>query len=170
MAGSMQPSQPEENVKAGDRLPPLEQACSRLKAAGLRVTKPRRSLLAALLAEGEPATIGELHDAVGVSRCDQVTLYRSLAAFAEIGLVRRTLFPDRVSRYEFDQGQAERYRVVSAEPQRSATLDEPVETQLRRAVEAAEAQLKARGYTGVTHRVEFFGTAPADEGEKRLAP
>jgi len=158
----MQASQPEENVKAGGSPPPLDQACARLKAAGLRVTKPRRALLAALLAQGEPATISELHGAIGLNRCDPVTLYRSLAAFAEIGLVRRMLFPDRVGRYAYDLGQAERYRVVCSRTQRSAALDEPVETELRRAVLAAEEQLKARGYTGVTHRVEFYASSLAE--------
>jgi len=151
----MQASQPEENVKAGGSPPPLDQACARLKAAGLRVTKPRRALLAALLAQGEPATISELHGAIGLNRCDPVTLYRSLAAFAEIGLVRRMLFA-------YDLGQAERYRVVCSRTQRSAALDEPVETELRRAVLAAEEQLKARGYTGVTHRVEFYASSLAE--------
>jgi len=166
----MQPSQPEENVKAGGSPPPLEAACSRLKAAGLRVTQPRRALLAALLARGGPASIGELHAAVGSARCDVVTLYRCLAAFAEIGLVRRTLYLDRVGRYEIALGEAEHYRVVCPQTQQTSALEEAAEQELRRAVRAAEEQLKARGYTGVTHRVEFFATAPAGDNAGKSPP
>ena len=170
MAGSMQPSQPEENVKAGGMGSPLEQACARLKSAGLRVTKPRRALLAALLARGGPATIGELHAAVGSARCDVVTLYRCLAAFAEIGLVRRSLYLDRVGRYEIASDRTERYRVVCPQTQQASPLEASSELELRRAVQAAEEQLKARGYTGVTHRVEFFATAPPAEALGKSPP
>jgi Fur family ferric uptake transcriptional regulator len=163
MTGSMEPSQPEANVKGGGDPTPLDRACSRLKSAGLRVTGPRRAILTALIERAGPLSIGELHDDIGRSRCDLVTLYRCLAAFAEIGLVRRTFFPDRTGRYEMELGQPENYRVVCPRTRRISPLDGAAGAELARAVRAAEEGLKARGYTDVSHRVEFFGTAPAGD-------
>lgn len=160
----MQPSQPEANVKGRGDPSPLDLACSRLKSAGLRVTGPRRAILAALIGRGGALSIGELRSEIGRTRCDLVTLYRCLAAFVEIGLVRRTFFPDRVCRYAIESGVAGPYHVVCPETRRISPLDESAGAELARAVRAAEEMLRARGYTAVSHRVEFFGTAPADSG------
>jgi Fur family ferric uptake transcriptional regulator len=158
---STQDNQPRDNVKKSPPAAAVEAACARLKESGLRVTRPRRAILAALLQIGEPATIEQIHAALGPPRCDVVTTYRCLAAFAEIGLVRRSYFLDGIGRYHLALEPAAAYHVVCPESRRAATLDESASAELASALKAAEERLRALGYTAVSHRLELFGTPPA---------
>lgn len=75
-----------------------------LRAAGLKVTKPRRALLGILTEEHGPFTTEELHTRISMSPaagpCDLVTIYRCLAKFEALGLISRCDFGDGVTRYE----------------------------------------------------------------------
>src|SRR5690242_16978641 len=71
---------------------PVDVATSKLKAAGLRITQPRLAILAALNKRAQPTSIEQLHLDVGADNCDLVTVYRCMAAFEDIGLVRRAFF------------------------------------------------------------------------------
>jgi len=153
-----QTNQPEANVKAAPT--PIEEACARLKSAGMRLTRPRLAILGALIGRNEPASIEQIHAGVRPARCDLVTIYRSLAAFEEIQLVRRTFFLDRVCRFQIDLGKGARYRVVCPHTYRVGALDEGVAAGLSRALLTVEENLRAQGYTEISHRVEFFGSPP----------
>ena len=64
--------------------------------AGMRVTKPRVALVETLMKLDGPVSIERIHQQVGIKSCDLVTIYRCLAAFENLGLVRRSyLLPDR---------------------------------------------------------------------------
>jgi Fur family ferric uptake transcriptional regulator len=58
---------------------PLDLACARLKAAGLRITQPRIAILDALIKRSLPASIEQIHGDLAGSACDLVTVYRCLA-------------------------------------------------------------------------------------------
>ena len=81
------------NAKIGSRAPSaVELATAKLKSAGLRITQPRLAILAALSKRAQPTSIEQLHGDVGADNCDLVTVYRCMAAFEDIALVRRAFF------------------------------------------------------------------------------
>jgi Fur family ferric uptake transcriptional regulator len=139
----------------------VELATAKLKSAGLRITQPRLALLAALSRRDAPASIEDLHEDVGAGNCDLVTVYRCMAAFEEIGLVRRAFFHNGTALYEINLGQPPRYHFVCKATNRVEELDATTAEELRRAIGNVQEKLRARGYTDVGHIVEFFGIAPA---------
>ena len=76
--------------KALGQVDSLELACRSLRTASMRVTKPRTAILAALINRDSPTSIEQLHQKLAKHSCDLVTVYRCLAAFETIGLVRRS--------------------------------------------------------------------------------
>jgi Fur family transcriptional regulator, ferric uptake regulator len=148
-------------VKGGTRNPtPVELATAKLKSAGLRITQPRLAILAALSKREQPSSIEQLHEDVGAENCDLVTVYRCMAAFEEIGLVRRAFFHNGTALYEINLGQPTRYHVVCKATNRVEELDADLADELRRTISGVQEKLRARGYAEVGHIVEFFGVAP----------
>src|SRR3954471_14217479 len=149
------------NGKGAARTPSaVELATSKLKAAGLRITQPRLAILAALSNRAQPTSIEQLHTDVGADNCDLVTVYRCMAAFEDIGLVRRAFFHNGTALYELSLGQPPKYHVVCKATNRVEELDPELAAELRTAVEAVQEKLRAAGYANVGHIVEFFGDAP----------
>src|SRR3954471_9528545 len=149
------------NGKGAARTPSaIELATAKLKSAGLRITQPRLAILAALSKRAEPTSIEQLHEDVGADNCDLVTVYRCMAAFEEIGLVRRAFFHNGTALYEINLGQPTRYHVVCKTTNRVEELDAETSDELRRAIETVQEKLRSRGYAEVGHIVEFFGVAP----------
>ncbi len=151
--------------------PALQQACARLKAAGLRITQPRIAILEALIRRSLPATIEQLHADLAVSAassCDLVTVYRCLAAFEELGLVRRCFFHNGTSLYQLNLDDAQPYHVVDKSDNTVAPLDADLAEELRTAIQQIEQKLLERGYTNVSHMVEFFGRTSSAVTTERL--
>jgi Fur family ferric uptake transcriptional regulator len=140
----------------------MESACARLRASGLRVTGPRIAILGALLARGEPASIEQIHARAGSGRCDLVTVYRCVAAFEQIGLVRRCRFLDGTCLYEFDGGRAAQYRVVCRRTRQALPIDPAAASELAAALGRVEDSLRAKGFSEVGHVVELYGTPPPE--------
>jgi Fur family transcriptional regulator, ferric uptake regulator len=139
----------------------IELAMAKLRASGLRVTQPRIAILAALANRMQPTSIEQLHADVGVDNCDLVTVYRCMAAFEQIGVVRRTFFHNGTALYEINLGRPTRYHVVCKETNQVDELDPEISDELHRAVELVQEKLRARGYAELGHIVEFFGVAPS---------
>ena len=148
-------------VKASKEQAPVDLACFKLKEAGLRITQPRVAILAALIKAGRPTSIDALHSELGASSCDIVTVYRCMAAFESIGLVRRAFLINGTSLYEINLGNPNRYHVVCKQTNSVEELDEASASELRRAVQVVEDALRSKGYAEVGHIVEFFGKSPA---------
>jgi Fur family transcriptional regulator, ferric uptake regulator len=149
------------SAKNGTRvLAPVETATAKLKAAGLRITQPRLAILAALSRRAQPTSIEQLHEDVGAENCDLVTVYRCMAAFEEIELVRRAFFHNGTALYEINLGEPARYHVVCKSTNRVDELDPETAAELRQTIEAVQTKLSARGYTEIGHIVEFFAQAP----------
>jgi len=161
MIASTQTNHPIIGVKNGKDQNPVELACYKLKEAGLRITQPRVAILAALIKAGRPTSIDALHGELGPKSCDIVTVYRCMAAFESIGLVRRAFLINGTSLYEINLGDPNRYRVVCKQTNQVEELDAASASELRRAVQTVEEALRAQGYTDVGHIVEFFGKSPA---------
>ncbi len=149
------------NGKSGGRNPTaVELATAKLKSAGLRITQPRLAILEALSKRAQPTSIEQLHEDVGADNCDLVTVYRCMAAFEEISLVRRAFFHNGTALYEINLGQPTRYHVVCKATNRVEELDADTADELRRTIVGVQEKLRARGYAEVGHIVEFFGIAP----------
>jgi Fur family ferric uptake transcriptional regulator len=158
MIASTQTNHPIAGVKHES---PVELACSKLKDAGLRITQPRVAILAALIKAGRPTSIDLLHQDLGSKSCDIVTVYRCMAAFESIGLVRRAFLINGTSLYEINLGNPNRYHVVCKQTNAVEELDAVSANELRRAVQVVEDALRGQGYAEVGHIVEFFGKSPA---------
>jgi Fur family transcriptional regulator, ferric uptake regulator len=148
------------NGKASRAPSSLELATSKLKSAGLRITQPRLAILAALGNRAQPSSIEQLHEDVGTENCDLVTVYRCMAAFEDIGLVRRAFFHNGTALYEMNLGQPTRYHVVCKSTNRVDEIESSIADELRRSIESVQEKLRARGYGEVGHIVEFFAVSP----------
>jgi Fur family ferric uptake transcriptional regulator len=73
---------------------------ARLRAAGLRVTRARVSVLQLLEGRAGPTSHPEVFSDLKVEGWDRATLYRNLVDLAEAGLLRRVDLGDHVWRYE----------------------------------------------------------------------
>lgn len=139
---------------------PVEIATAKLKAAGLRITQPRLAILAALTKRSQPSSIERLHEDVGADNCDLVTVYRCMAAFEEIGIVRRAFFHNGTAMYEMNVGRPSHYHVVCKRTNCVEELDGETSEELRRAIDSVHEKLRSLGYADVAHIVEFFGVSP----------
>jgi Fur family ferric uptake transcriptional regulator len=131
----------------------LNEACNRIRNAGMRVTKPRVALVETLLKQNGPVSIERIHQEVGVDSCDLVTIYRCLAAFEELGMVRRSYLHNGTCLYEQTFDTARHYHIVC----KTCGKTEKVDYEL---AGDAEQKLKDRGFEQVSHVLEFFGICP----------
>jgi Fur family ferric uptake transcriptional regulator len=161
MIASTQTNHPLASVSAAKSPASIDVACARLKSAGLRITQPRVAILEALLKRTAPASIEQLHNDLANSACDLVTVYRCLAAFQEVGLVRLCYFHNGTSLYQIAlDGDSAPYHIVSKDTDEVSELDPESSAELRAVVKRIEEALKSRGYTDVSHLVEFFAQKP----------
>jgi Fur family ferric uptake transcriptional regulator len=168
MIASTQTNHPiADSADAANTGSPVDQACAMLRAAGLRITQPRIAILQALVKRAKPASIEQLHEDLAGTACDLVTVYRCLAAFQEVGFVRRCYFENGTSLYRLQLDDSPVYHIVSRDGSAVETLDPALSTELRVVVDKVEESLRARGYTEVSHLVEFFANAPR---AARVAP
>lgn len=147
----------------GESLEPharVETACARLREAGLRITQPRIAILGVLIAHGRPMSIEQIHGELRNRSCDLVTVYRCLAAFEEIGLVRRSFFHNGTSLYQLSDRKDSAYHIVSKDGSDIRSLDAETSARLSVVIKEVEEKLKAEGYTDVSHLLEFFAKAP----------
>ena len=135
-------------------------ATARLKAAHLRITQPRLTILATMFRRSQPESIETIHEALGKGGCDLVTVYRCMAVFEEIGIVRRTYFHNGTALYSLRLDDAPHYHIVCKATNSVDELDAATSSELNTALVAVEDKLRALGFTNVSHIAEFFGTAP----------
>jgi Fur family ferric uptake transcriptional regulator len=165
MIASTQTNHPIAGVKeisgaGGNALKPIEVATARLKSAGLRITQPRVAILEAMIRIGRPASIEYIHGELAHTSCDLVTVYRCLAAFENLGFVRRSFFHNGTSVYEINLGGPNRYHMICKATNRVEEIDAETTAELREALHKIEQILASRGFVDVSHVVEFFGVSP----------
>ncbi|MCB5942172.1 transcriptional repressor [bacterium 210820-DFI.6.52] len=77
-----------------------EEAAALLRRGGMRITRQRQLVLAALLQAGGPLTAEAVAECIGdPAGCNRSTVYRTLAALEERGLVYRRLGADGSALY-----------------------------------------------------------------------
>jgi Fe2+ or Zn2+ uptake regulation protein len=84
-----------------------------LKADGLRITKPRRAILALLEGAPSPLTAGQVHARLARSQqsVDLVTVYRTLTTLKRLGLVAQVELGDGQFYYEIRHGRAHHHHI-----------------------------------------------------------
>jgi Fur family ferric uptake transcriptional regulator len=155
MIAATQSNHPLAGVLTSKAVDPLVEAIARMRKSGMRITKPRIAMIEALIRRTAPVAIESLHQDLSSVSCDLVTVYRCLAAFETIGIVRRSFQHNGTSMYELVlTAQPKHYHIVC----KRCGATEPVDYFQ---IEGVERVLRERGYAELTHLVEFFGVCPA---------
>jgi Fe2+ or Zn2+ uptake regulation protein len=131
----------------------LAHALEQLRANAMRVTEPRKAMLGILTRQHGPFSAEELHQKVKDCGCDVVTVYRSLQAMEEIGVVRRCDFGDGTYRYEINHGEHHHHHIICRVCRKVEVLDHCMAGKLEKI--AGEM-----GYSNITHTLEIFGICP----------
>lgn len=131
----------------------IDAARSRIRTAGMRITKPRIAIIEALQRHEGPISIERIHQEMGVEVCDLVTVYRCLAAFEQLGMVRRSYLHNGTCLYELTLQSPRHYHIICKACGATDRVD-------YFPVEGMERLLQERGYAEVSHVVEFFGVCP----------
>lgn len=135
----------------------LPELTDKLRQGSVRVTGPRRAILEVMRAHSKPLLIKEIHALVGVEQCDLVTIYRSMELLQGMGMVKRVDFGKGGGRFELSEvaGQGHHHHLVCTRCEQVLQLEDC----LLQGVEKKIA--KASGFSGVSHRLEFFGICPS---------
>jgi len=127
----------------------------RLKHAGIKLTRARKALLELLIKEHGPFTPEQLFQKVKDQGCDLATVYRCITVFIEVGLVRKCVFGDGVDRVEYLPITGEHHHhFICKECKRVEALEDCL-------IEAYEKKLTQKGYSALSHQLEFFGLCEA---------
>lgn len=119
-----------------------------------RQTPQRRAVLAAVSAAKAPLTAEQVYGAAARAfpHLALTTVYRSLDAYVEAGLMRRSIYDDGVARYEI--AAEHRHFLTCTICKKSVPLSicpfEQLEEQL----------VRETGFQISGHRMEFFGICP----------
>ena len=119
----------------------------------MRITKPRIAIIESLIRHEGPLSIERIHQEMGTDVCDLVTVYRCLSAFENLSMVRRSYLHNGTCLYELTIGAARHYHIVCKSCGKTDRVD-------YFPIEGVERMLQDRGYTQVSHVVEFFGICP----------
>ena len=137
--------------------PDFDELTGRLRRRDLKLTRPRRAVLAALRTQHRPLAIKDIFAALRPGECDLASVYRSIRALESAGVVKEFAFGDGVRRYELlaDGDDGHHHHLICTN---CGEVTEIAECELRE----IELRLAAsKGFQAVTHRLEFFGLCPA---------
>jgi Fur family ferric uptake transcriptional regulator len=139
--------------KARAELPALTE---RLRKNSRKITGARESVLDILRRNAHPLTAKEIFQALPAGNCDLATVYRSLTLLQKTALVQRFDFGDGVARYELlaeEQG-GHHHHLICTRCAHVVEIEECFPRELEKAIAARN------GYSGITHKLEFFGLCP----------
>ena len=130
---------------------------SRLTRESKKLTGARREILRVMQVELRPLTNKEIFELLPQRRCDLVTVYRSVQLLESLGMVKRFVMGDGVTRFAFvsDGEDAHRHHLVCTRCKAIVEIGECIVRELEERV-VAKSRFKA-----VTHRLEFFGVCPS---------
>ena len=138
---------------AGSPLPRVEAAIVRMKERALRVTAPRLAMLNILAAATRPLSAEEIHAAAGDGTLDLVTVYRSLGALDEAGIVQRHPLERGRSLYALVAPGHHHHHVIC---RRCGSIERLPGCDTSR----LEAAARGKGFSDLTHIMEIYGICP----------
>lgn len=121
-----------------------------LNSRDQRITEPRLQILKILKANHNPLTISEIHNKIKSRKTDVATVYRTLNLFKELNIVNEIDFRDEFKRYELVYDRHHHHHIIC----RKCRKVENVETCI---LDELEKLLSKKGYSEITHSLEFFG-------------
>ena len=135
---------------------PLTDLTEKLRSKSRKITAPRQAILDVLRRHQHPLTNKEIHAALGPADCDLATVYRNLHTLEDMGMVRRFDFGDGVARFELltEGDDGHHHHLVCTGCSAVVEVDGCFPTELEQAL------ARRHGFTGVTHKLEFFGRCP----------
>jgi Fur family transcriptional regulator, ferric uptake regulator len=116
----------------------------------LKKTKPRIAILEALSGNHCPLNVEEIYRKCPVKTLDLATIYRTLRAFEDIGLVQRIDFGDGSARFELRTDDHHHHHVICRSCKKVEKLPDC-------GISSLEKTVTRLGYQSVTHSLEFFG-------------
>lgn len=124
-----------------------------LASKSQRITIPRLKVLHVLGANSKPLTISEIHELLNKDskkKIDLVTVYRILNLFVDLSLVAEVNFGDEFKRYEMLKHGHHHHHIVCKICNKVECLNICILKEL-------EESVKQKGYSQITHSLEFFG-------------
>jgi Fur family transcriptional regulator, ferric uptake regulator len=134
----------------------LPQLAERLRRKSRKVTGPRQAVLNILRQQPHPMSNKEIFAALPNGDCDLATVYRSMHLLESMKMVKRFDLGDGVARFELlEEGDdGHHHHLICTRCSEIVEIEEC-------SMSEAEAQIAERnGFTGVTHKLEFFGICP----------
>jgi Fur family transcriptional regulator, ferric uptake regulator len=132
----------------------IEAAVLRMKEKAMRVTSPRLAMLKVLAAAKHPLSAEQVHEAAGDDKLDLVTIYRSLGAMDDAGIVQRHPLERGRSLYALVSPGHHHHHVIC---RRCGRIDRLPGCDTSR----LEAAARTKGYAELTHIMEIYGICPA---------
>jgi Fe2+ or Zn2+ uptake regulation protein len=134
----------------------LEALFKELKRNKLKLTEPRKLIVAALFENHGPFGAEDLHEKFLKNECDLATVYRTLTSLEQAKVINRCDFGDGVARYELaehDHGH-HHHHLICNDCKKVEVIDHCEIDQ------TIDRFAKKRGYKEISHRLEFFGVCP----------
>lgn len=121
-----------------------------LNSYSQKITVPRLEIMSILKANHNPMTISEIHNKIKNKKTDLATVYRTIKLFTVLNIVNEIDFKDEFKRYELIFDRHHHHHIVC----RKCKNVENVETCV---LDELEKLLTKKGYTEISHSLEFFG-------------
>ena len=128
----------------------FDTALSSLKKERLRITEPRKALLQLMADQSKPYSAEELHEMLGSSSFDLVTVYRNLEAFEKAGIVNRIPTESGKGLFEINAEQHHYHHIICRKCHKPEKLDTCE-------VKKLEKLASDLGYSEITHVLELYG-------------
>lgn len=135
----------------GNPIELYNEALIALKNAGLKITEARKLVITYLTKSHGPFSIEEIHAGIKSKSCNLTTVYRIIANFEEIGIVRKTDVGDRIARFEFRSDAHGHHHLI-------CTQCKIVEIVEQDKIQNIEKIAKSKGFSRVNTCLEIFGT------------
>lgn len=121
-----------------------------LHSKSQRITSPRLEVMSILKSNHKPLTISEIHSKLKNKKIDLATVYRTINLFVELNIVYEIDFKDEFKRYELVYDRHHHHHIVCKKCKRVENVDDCI-------VDDLEKFLYKKGYTEISHSLEFFG-------------
>jgi len=121
-----------------------------LNSRSQRITSPRLQILSILKANHKPLTISEIHNKIKNKKTDLATVYRTINLFTVLNIVHEIDFKDEFKRYELVYDRHHHHHIVCKKCKNVENVEACI-------LEELEKLLNKKGYTEISHSLEFFG-------------
>jgi len=133
-----------------------------LKKESLRITKSRQMVAEILILNKDKyLSSDDIHQKILLSKnisCDQASVYRTLASFEKIGIIKKSSFYNDASRYKLDESFGEK---ASHEHYFKCNKCSSIEAFSDCFISKKEKELEKNGYRNLSHHLEITGFCPS---------